>query len=300
MCQNRFRSRVGYTLIELLVVIAIIAILIGLLLSAVQAARAAAARMQCANNLKQIGLAIHQHHDAYGVLPDNGGWDGKQWIKDVNGQPTYIGTNLQGTPKYYWGVGQPNLVPWQQTGSWAYAILPYLEQNAVYQQQALTIPLSLYVCPAQRAAVAQTPPLQDAHGNYSGGGWAWGKTDYAGNALVLPNRPDCLRLGQITDGTSHTIMIGEKALDPANYQTGTWYADEPFFTGGASGTMRWGNSVLKNGPGIAYFGNWGSSHPSGAEFLFADASVRMIPYQSQSPIVAALLTPDGGEAAVEY
>jgi prepilin-type N-terminal cleavage/methylation domain-containing protein len=300
MLALRRSKRAGMTLIELLVVIAIIAILIGLLLSAVQAARAAASRMSCANNLKQIGLAIHQHHDAYGVLPDNGGWDGRQWIRGANGQPTYIGTNLQGTPQFYWGVGQPNLVPWQQTGSWAYAILPYIEQTAMYQQQALTLPLALYVCPAQRAAVAQTPPLQDAHGNYSGGGWSWGKTDYAGNSLVLPNRPNCLRLGQITDGTSHTIMFGEKAMDPADFQTGTWYADEPFFIGGASGTMRWGDSVLRNAPGVSLFGNWGSAHPSGAEFLFADASVRMIPYQSHSPILAALLTPNGGEAAVDY
>jgi hypothetical protein len=89
-------------------------------------------------------------------------------------------------------------------------------------------------------------------------------------------------------------------MDPADFQTGTWYADEPFFIGGASGTMRWGDSVLRNARGVNFFGNWGSSHPSGAEFLFADASVRMIPYQSHSPIVAALLTPNGGEAAVEY
>ena len=249
MCQLRFRSRAAFTLIELLVVIAIIAILIGLLLSAVQAARAAASRMQCTNHLKQIGLAIHQYHDAYGVLPDNGGWDGHQWIRGVNGQPTYICSNAQGTPPYYWGVGQPNLAPGQQTGSWAYAILPFLEQNAVYQQQALTIPLALYVCPSQRAAVAQPPPAQDSHGVANGGGWAWGKTDYAGNSLLLANRPLCLGLGQITDGTSHTIMIGEKALDPAAFLTGSWYADEPFFTGGASGTMRLGQFRASQCPG---------------------------------------------------
>jgi prepilin-type N-terminal cleavage/methylation domain-containing protein len=300
MTTLRPSKRGGYTLIELLVVIAIIAIVIGLLLSAVQAARAAAARMQCANNLKQIGLAVHQHHDAYGVLPDNGGWDGQQRIRGANGQLTYIGTNLLSTPQFYWGVGQPNLVPWQQTGSWAYAILPYMEQTAMYQQQALTLPLALYVCPAQRAAIAQVPPLQDSHSNYQGGGWAWGKTDYAGNSLVIPNRPQVLRLGQITDGTSHTIMIGEKALDPTDFPVGGWYADEPFFVGGSSGTQRSGDSVLRNARGVDLFGNWGSSHPSGAEFLFADASVRMIPYQSHSPIVAALLTPNGGEVAVEY
>ncbi len=63
--------------------------------------------------------------------------------------------------------------------------------------------------------------------------------------------------------------------------------------------MRWGNSVLRNTPEVALFGNWGSSHPSGAEFLFADASVRMIRYQAKSSVVAAKLTSDGGEAPVE-
>src|SRR5262249_58847202 len=90
-----------------------------------------------------------------------------------------------------------------------------------------------YICPSRRAAVARVPPPDDARG----GGWAWGKTDYAANFLVLPFRPRdgntrCLRLADITDGTSHTALVGEKAMDPANYDTGSWYYDEPFFTGG--------------------------------------------------------------------
>src|SRR5438477_8728397 len=105
------RSRSGFTLIELLVVIAIIAVLIGLLLPAVQKVREAAARLQCQNNLKQIGLAFHDHHDALGYFPA-GGW---QWWTP----PTY----LNGAP----AVGD------QQAASWAFQILPYLEANNTWK-----------------------------------------------------------------------------------------------------------------------------------------------------------------------
>src|SRR5438067_4821303 len=108
------RSRTAFTLIELLVVIAIIAILIGLLLPAVQKVREAAARTQSTNNLKQIALAFHNYQDARGVLPHSGTWNYCGWV---------------------WGPPWSNITmrPAVAEGcSWAYKILPYLEQSSLY------------------------------------------------------------------------------------------------------------------------------------------------------------------------
>src|SRR5712692_3939760 len=108
--------RVGFTLIELLVVIAIIGVLIALLLPAVQKVREAANRTQCANNLKQIGLAVHNFHDTYGTFPNTGAW----WA-------TGAGYDASGTPigiKY-------------QTAGWMYQIMPFIEQDNLYKMSDL-------------------------------------------------------------------------------------------------------------------------------------------------------------------
>jgi prepilin-type N-terminal cleavage/methylation domain-containing protein/prepilin-type processing-associated H-X9-DG protein len=295
------RSPAAFTLIELLVVIAIIGVLIGLLLPAVQKVRAAAARTQCANHLKQIGLAMTMHHDAFRVFPSNGGWDGQEQIASTSGQ-LFVPESIEaGNPTpHLWGVGQPNLLPVKQTGSWAYAILPFVEQQNAYEQRAWMNALSLYICPARRLAQAQTAPASDQYGAYISGGWSWGKTDYAVNALACPNRPVCLSLAQFTDGTSSTILVGEKAMDPKNYQTGTWYWDEPFFLGGAGGTERSQPAILRDASGIRFQFHWGSAHISGAQFLFADGSVHFIAYTTPSPIVLALLTLNGGETTPDF
>lgn len=291
----------AFTLIELLVVLAIIGVLIGLLLPAVQKVRAAAARAQCANNLKQIGLAMTMHHDTYGVFPSNGGWDGREEILSISGSSFVPASIEHSNPQpHLWGVGEPNVSPYAQPGSWAFAILPFIEKQNVYEQRAWMDPQALYICPARRMATAQKAPASDQYGTYISGGWDWGKTDYAANALVCPARPICLTLSDIRDGTSQTILVGEKAMDPRNYQTGTWFWDEPFFLGGSGGTERSKPAILRDVPGVVFMYNWGSAHSGGAQFLFADGSAHQIAYATAAPVVNALLTPNSGDIVSDF
>jgi prepilin-type N-terminal cleavage/methylation domain-containing protein len=293
--------RRAFTLIELLVVIAIIAILVALLVPAVQRVREHAAWAQCHNNLRQIGLALHQHHDLRGVFPSNGGWDGKQQIKSTGGALIKVFTTDKALNKTFtWGVGDPLRSPQDQTGCWAYAILPYVEQTAVFQNRAWTTPVAVYMCPSRRDAVAYAVDADDKYGSYGGGGWTWGKTDYGGNGFVVPRRPRCVRRTEFPDGLSNTIQVGERAIDPAVQTATTWYYDEPFFTGGSAGTARKGLGVFKDAIGNDYKGNWGAAHTGGVLFLFADGSVRQVSFGAPLKLMSALLTPDGGETISAY
>jgi prepilin-type N-terminal cleavage/methylation domain-containing protein/prepilin-type processing-associated H-X9-DG protein len=297
MPRNPPRARGAFTLLELLVVLAIIAILVALLLSAVQKVRAAAARVQCANNLKQF-------HDVNGFFPSNGGYRPaleEQAIGIVKENRTW-----------WWALGSPNLPPAQQTGSWAYALLPYVEQQAAYQERTYALALAIYTCPSRGRANPQTVPAQDPifpQFTYLNGGInPWGKTDFAANVRIVAAKiestyPTGMMQGirNVTDGTSNTILLGEKSMDPRMYNTGGWLWDEPIFAGGgAGGTVRSGTTVQRDAVGIRFDNRWGSAHSAGAQFLWVDGSVRLVPFGTPDAVMHALLTPAGGEVVPDF
>ncbi|MBN9121306.1 MAG: DUF1559 domain-containing protein [Planctomycetes bacterium] len=199
------RTRRGFTLIELLVVIAIIAILIGLLLPAVQKVREAAARMKCTNNLKQIGLALHNYHDQVGYLPA--------------GEPQgYFSSN------WYADVGTKD----GDRSCWIGPILPFIEQTALYTQYQnwlVTLPgltdtapfaatvISTLVCPSDPGAPKVSALGQGAHSSYvvcHGSGYATPTTSPRGfNLDGMLYGQSKTRLTDATDGTSNTLLASE-------------------------------------------------------------------------------------------
>jgi prepilin-type N-terminal cleavage/methylation domain-containing protein/prepilin-type processing-associated H-X9-DG protein len=295
--------RRAFTLIELLVVIAIIAVLIGLLLPAVQKVRAAAARMQCQNNLKQIGLALHGYHDRNGVFP-----------------PGYVSmTKADGTD------GGPG---W----GWAAQILDDVEQGNLQKQIDFTkgVPMAppaavaqllpVYHCPADqvvspfgvRANNGQT--FQVAQSNYVAmfGDGPIVATQAGGVGDGVFYRNSQTRIADITDGTSTTILVGERSSDLA---LSTWTAAVP------------GSSVPPQAPGVTapsgaapvlVLGHTGtaaspstpngtltdvaafrSRHPGGANFLFGDGSVHLVSQGITPSAWIALGTRAGGEVVTD-
>jgi prepilin-type N-terminal cleavage/methylation domain-containing protein/prepilin-type processing-associated H-X9-DG protein len=195
---KRISRRTAFTLIELLVVIAIIALLVGLLLPAVQKVREAAARMKCTNHLKQIGLALHSYHDIMGSFPPG--------YADRNTDPNSDATSDVGQG---WG--------------WASFLLPYLEQNNVYNQINFTqtvgtnpigqTVLPVFLCPSDQVLPAF--PVYGtnavvAQGNYVGCNGTFETTAHPGNNNGVFLRNSRFRIADITDGLSNTIVAGER------------------------------------------------------------------------------------------
>lgn len=348
--RNRTSHSCGFTLVELLVVIAIIGVLVSLLLPAVQAAREAARRSQCQNHLKQMGLGFLNHESTHGFLP-GAGW----------------------SP---WSVGDPERgVGKEQPGGWIYNILPYVEQQAVYDLpsdgDAATItavqkenavvmqatPISLFNCPSRR------PP--EARPFVAGPSWrpknsdmpeVVARADYGANAgdgfpehgtggglipyiVEEPCKPGVsnefsqffppanifgnydfidggptpycypseeiqtgvnflgaeIRLAEITDGTANTAMVGEKYLDPLEYEgvgqgEGAGGDDHSMYGGYDWDLNLWGGGDETVSPIVERFrpyqdqigwkplGNYGSAHPGVFHMTFCDGSVRALSF----------------------
>ncbi len=308
----------AFTLIELLVVIAIIAILIGLLLPAVQKVREAAARMQCQNNLKQIGLACHNYHDANSMFPAG---------------------SIYKSGNYY--------------GTWAVDILPYLEQQNLYNlyNQALVntanTPAVLqalvktYVCPSDPNPFTPAKPASGPGtsvlfmpGNYrcvAGADWGgqdWGVDQGGPNenwddatqvAWLMPNFPGdrgvmhatgtggatAERFASITDGTSNTLMVGEYATRTSLNRRTFWaYAytsyNESCVTFAQSRTLLADFNLCSNTPpggSNQCKRAWGSFHTGGMlNFVFCDGSVRSITTSiDMNVVLPGLASIAGGE-----
>jgi len=291
----------GFTLVELLVVIAIIGVLVALLLPAVQAAREAARRMQCQNHLHQFGLAFQNHHDQIGHLPTNG--FGFTWVGD---------------PDLGFGINQP--------GGWPFNILPYCENKTVYDIAAgkagqpkrddltrmVGVPIKFFNCPSRRPAALYPITSSSATNNYEAVAQG-AKLDYAVcggdqetvqlNGTPMPPVPglweytgicyarSTIRLAEITDGTSNTLMVGEKQLCVQNYRNGQDGGDnENLYTGFNTDTTRstnnrtTGNSNQIRFPPqmdgrVVTLNVFGSAHPAGFNALLCDGSVRLISYR---------------------
>jgi prepilin-type N-terminal cleavage/methylation domain-containing protein/prepilin-type processing-associated H-X9-DG protein len=276
--------RAGFTLIELLVVIAVIGTLIGLLLPAVQKVREAAARASCQNNLKQFGLAFHNHHDTLNYFP-SGGWF---W----NTPPTYV----NGTP----AVGAD-----QQAG-WGFQILPYIEADNVWRGGGATTDLGriqvaigatnkLFFCPTRRRPQTVT----QAYAEYLGGiPVTTALCDYAGSnreKTGVLNKFTPTRMADITDGTSNTLLLGEKRLNLTRLGQRQDDDDIGYTSGWDVDTIR----STETRPAPDYFAppdnreatgenKFGSSHPGRFNAVFADGSVRPISY-AVDPVVFSYL-----------
>ena len=290
MAKSRL-SRSAFTLIELLVVIAIIAILIGLLLPAVQKVREAAARAKCQNNLKQIGIAAHGYHDTKFKMAHN-------------------------------GINTAKPEDW----CWAFQLLPHMEQENIYRQvtangasnnilgvgtgpgqipvTATQVGIKNYICPSRgrneySTAGANTPGVNGPFTDYKQN-WV----SFGGNISNSDIGTGRLTMSVITNnkGTSNLIYVGEGFLNTNEYRRNhgsNW--EEVIYSGGYGGTGRGdgclgcnGTKIIKDDKTTGQSNYWGSPHSSGAQFMMCDGSVRSVRYQQSGTqvMLSALLWND--------
>jgi prepilin-type N-terminal cleavage/methylation domain-containing protein/prepilin-type processing-associated H-X9-DG protein len=323
--------RAAFTLIELLVVIAIIGILIALLLPAVQKIREAAARMQCSNNLHQIGLALHNYHDANGTFP--------------SGNQAIGGTFDNKNPPTTWGGGY-------YYANWAILLLPYVEQSPLYQQYNLSKPnadpsnqpvvtslVKVYTCPSDvNANLVMKPETYDsgadggsvgaryATGSYRGMSgvshdgfdqWVGYPDEVRRNMYYAPQLKGIFhndgvtgltpeRITSIADGTSNTLMVGERATRTHINRT-TFWADG-FNLYSLSGAYPFSATLLPDydacvastpDPAKCKYG-WGSFHTGLVNFVWADGHVQPIQTSINMQVFTWCATVAGGEVIPDF
>jgi len=324
-----YRSpRHGFTLVELLVVIAIIGVLIALLLPAVQQAREAARRMQCTNNQKQLGIALHNYHDTYGKLPYNA-------VEQQGG----VGDRLRGP-------------------SWLVRILPYVEQNAAYNQfvfdgdwtmqdgpspnadilDQLRVPG--FNCPSTPLPIVETQSTRDngdirlqlvnyvgITGSYWHGGTtnvvstspqdsSYGDSVYNGMIVPINSKSHAIGLESVTDGTSNTMMVSEQS-DYFYNSSGTkiarrssGHAGRSWGNGGGAGTWTANVTTVRypiateggTGNGANYHVNVAlvSPHPGGVMISLGDASVSFLSETVDFAVLTGLADRQDGNVLGEF
>ncbi len=320
--------RTGFTLIELLVVIAIIAILIGLLLPAVQKVREAASRAKCQNNLKQLGLALHAYHDANNQLPP-GAQNAVLQVPLPNPPPT--------TPVYINGT------------SWLVFILPYVEQAPLYSLYNFSLAYNdpanatgvgektvpIYYCPSGPAPKQYLDPntnmTQNGSTHYYGVMGPAGATNPTTNTIGTAtysytvgdatanqswsahgmlshfrNQPSSVstnrfvRLTDVTDGTSNTLMVGEISIfwtvsTPA-HQYRSWIRGNASGSGATKNIVNPINSTIYNGSNNFNNVSMGSNHTGGCNFANGDGTVRFLRSTIDMPVYMASASMNSQEA----